>query len=537
MNETNELEIKNETEAQEETLVIFDSAEDATKFVINFDKLFEKEKLKVYNQFDLTAKRNFKMMLDLIKSTYEDIFLNEDGTLKDNMQVVLLQILNVQSKIMRSQSMSYEDFIKLIEQIAHTANDTLLNEISKYVENGYQLTLDADTKKAKEKNKASVNDQIIISDEYGKIIIKISYLERIMIPLISQFFIYNKASFPTKISVVQDEDGEDGEDLVFNEINQTIFDAMFALVAQENKDNIQSKIYKMVYARIIATSKTSAKFWNIARTVGISKESASFEIYSKILSNSIPKVILSKELNVVNFLATIIKNQILFLFSNKFKTHYQTVNPNSTSGSMFESNDDSMTDMEKMEIQLGHKNEGSLIINNVIAKEVVSKIDIYMDVSVTKEEIANALQYIHMNPIQEKIVAMLTFRYFNSTDAIRRLTAYEYTKLLICCVKYLEKQKFILLPKIIMSKCIKQRDRTTITGVKIKSKIEDSRRYKELLDTKFKDFKFDVERNIQAMISTIYSSTFIDMNGNDVFESSAKIGNVAEEIVDLCYIV
>ena len=132
---------------------------------------------------------------------------------------------------------------------------------------------------------------------------------------------------------------------------------------------------------------------------------------------------------------------------------------------------------------------------------------------------------------------MLTFKYFKSTDAIKRLSAFEYSKLLLCCVKFLEKQKFVLLPKILLSNCIKQRDRTAITGVKIKSKIEESKRYKELMESKYKDFKCDVERNIQAMISTIYSSSFIDEKGNDVFESTAKIGNVAEEIVDLCYLV
>lgn len=514
---------------------IFESSEDGSKFIIKFDELFEKEKFKVYNQFDLSAKRNFKMINDLIKETYENIFLDENGELKEKMQIVMLRILHVQSLIMKADSMSVDTFLGLITQIAETGDSALLKEIGDYVDNGYQLTLDEDTKKMKEKNKA-VNDQLIISDDYAKTLIKIAYLDRLVIPLISQFFIYNKSEFPTKVSVVQDDE-DDGEDLVFNEVNQTIFNHLFKLIAKENTENIQNKLYKMVYARIIKTAFSAKRFWSVAETLGISKESSALEIYSKLLSNSVPKIILSKELNVVNFFSTIINNQIMFLFSNKFKTHYQTINPGSSSGSMFESNDDNMTELEKMELRVGHKNEGSLIINNVIAKDVIQKIDEYMDVYVSKEEVAQTLPFIHMNPIQERIVSMLTFKYFKSTDAIKRLSAYEYSKLLLCCVKFLEKQKFILLPKILLSKCIKQRDRTAITGVKIKSKIEESKRYKELMESKYKDFKFDVERNIQAMISTVYSSSFIDEKGNDVFESTAKIGNVAEEIVDLCYLV
>ena len=73
---------------------IFESSEDGSKFIIKFDELFEKEKFKVYNQFDLSAKRNFKMINDLIKETYENIFLDENGQLKEHMQVCMLRLLH-----------------------------------------------------------------------------------------------------------------------------------------------------------------------------------------------------------------------------------------------------------------------------------------------------------------------------------------------------------------------------------------------------------------------------------------------------------
>lgn len=518
---------------------IFDITEDdnSSKLVIKFDELFSKEKFSIFNTFDLSAKRNFKMIANLIKETYENIFLNENGTVKDNLSICLLQILYAQSQIMRTDNISADDFLKLIDKILIVGDNALLTAIDSFIENGYKLELDKDTKKMKEKKK-TVNDQLIISDSYAKILIKIAYLDRIIMPLISQYFIYNKQYFPVKVSAVQENDGEeDKEDQVFNEINQTFFNYLFKVVAKENTENLQNKIYKMVIARIMRTSFSAKKFWTVAESVGISKESSALEIFSKLISNSVPKIILNKDLNVVNYLSTIINNQILFLFSNKFKTHYQSINSSTDSGSMFEANDDSMTELEKMEMHLSRKNEGSLIVKNIIAQDVICTLDEFLNVSTTKEEIAETLKYVHMNPIQEKIVSLLTFKYFKSADAIKHLTAYEYAKLLICCKKYLEKNKFILLPKILMSNCVKQRDRTAITGIKIKSKIEDSKRYKELLDTKYHDFKFDIERNIQAIISTIYNSSFIDERGNDVFESSANIGNVAEEIIDICYLV
>lgn len=515
---------------------LFTTENDGSNFSIAFDKYFGKEKLSVFNSFDLTSKRNFKMIANDIKETYETIFFGDEEDVKEDLQVTLLQILNLQSQIMKDQSMTTDEFIAKLKSVAECANNALLNEIDDYVETNYKLTLDADTAKMKAKNKSAVNEQLIISDEYGKCLIKIAYLDRIFIPLLSQFYIYNKGDFSTKMSVIQDED-DDSEDLMFSEVNQKIFNEIFKIVAKENTTNIQNKIHKMVYARLILTAAPSARYWNSAKNSGISIDSSALEIYSKLLSNSIPKIILSKDLNVVNFIAVIINNQITFLFSNKFKEHYQTINPGEVVSGVFESNDDTMTELERMEIQLGHKNEGSLIINNTIATTVINTIESSMEVYVSRNEIANMLQYVHMNPIQERIVAMMTFKYFKDTTTIKHLSAFDYAKLLLCCVKYLEKNKFVLLPKILMSNCTKQRDRTAITGVKVKAKIEEAKRYKELLDVKYADFKADVEKNIQSMIQTIYSSSFTDISGEDVFESSSKIGNIAEEIVDLCFLI
>jgi hypothetical protein len=552
---------------------IFAYAEDGAKFLIRFEKIYDKPKLQTFDEFDMSAKRNFKMMCGLIKETYDTIFL-KDQNVDPDLSISLLHILNVQSKIMHAtEPISASDFVSMIDTIMNAGDKALIKKISDFVDNGYALSLDEDTEKMREKKKA-VNAQLIISDDYAKTMIKIAYLDRIVIPLMSQYFIYNKASFPTKNATVvnedqaQDtepvdveddteideaearrrvslqkhtesatEDEDQGDDMVFEDVNQTIFNHLFEAFAKENTEFIKNKLWKMVWARVVRTAFSNKGFWTVANTMGISKESVTLEIYQKLLTNSVPKIILSKDLNVVNYFSAIINNQIKFLFSNKFKVHYQSINPNTSAGTMFESNDDNMTEFEKMEIKMGRKNEGNLVIQGVIADDVIKNIDTYMDVSVSKEEIASVMKYIHLNQIQERVVSMLTFKYFESTDAIKRLNAYDYAKLLLCCEKYLVKNKFVLLPKLLLSTCVKQRDRTTITGVKIKTKIEDSQRYKDLLNTKYKDFKSEIEKPIQSMISTIYNSSFIDDAGNDIFETSTKIGNVGEEIVDLCYLI
>lgn len=532
-----EEEIKEEKTVQQKPAIdsLFSYTDEGQQYIIRFDDLFDKPKLSVYNEFQMAAKRNFRLSIGDIYTTYNEIF-QEDGKFKSDMSIVMLHILNTQRKIVTKSPLPISDFLKLIDEIVESGDGILLKTIDKVVEDAYQLTLDADTKKMKEKKTKAVNVQTFISDDYGKALIKIAYLERIFIPIVSQYLFYNKSSFPSKTSVVNTK--ENLEELVYDEINQTIFNYLFNLIAKENSENIKNKIYKMIVARITRTLFSAKKYWTVANDLAITPESATLDIYSKIMVNSIPKIMVSKDSNVVNFLSVIITNQVNFLFSNKFETHYQTLNPSiKNTRALFESNDEDMSEIEKLEIRMGRKNEGSLVIQEVMISEVVEMLPEYMEVSVTKEEIINTLQYVHINPTQEKIVGMLTYKYFQSTDAIKMLDVHQYAKVLICCSKYLEKLKFTILPKLLISRCIKQRERTGITGIKIKEKIENSKKYKNLFETKFKNFKNEVSKPIQALIATIYSSSFVDLAGNDVVDTSTKIGNIAEELIELAYFV
>ena len=168
---------------------------------------------------------------------------------------------------MKDDKMTLQTFLSLLTTIIECADEALLKEIDTIIENGYGLSLDETTKKMRQQKK-SVNDQLVISDYQAKILIKIAYVDRILIPLISQYFIYNKSEFPNKSSIVIDDSDEDSdsEDLVFSEINQVIFEHIFSVVAKNEKDNLLQKIYKLCYSRIILTSQNSKKFWRYNRT-------------------------------------------------------------------------------------------------------------------------------------------------------------------------------------------------------------------------------------------------------------------------------
>ena len=198
MSEVHDNEIKNEE--------VFSISDPVSYFRIAFDQIFEQEKLNVYNDFDLTAKRHFKNLSADILETYVQLF-TEDGRLNDEATLTVLKLLSSQTKIMTSSAMPLSEFLNILEDIISSGDEILLKIIHNFVETKYSLDLDKITDNMI-KNKKTVNEELFISDEAAKKYLEISYLSRLLIPVISQYLIYNKASFPVKtssVAVISDE--------------------------------------------------------------------------------------------------------------------------------------------------------------------------------------------------------------------------------------------------------------------------------------------------------------------------------------------
>lgn len=522
---TNELKEEND---------IFFCSEDGSTFNISFDQLFSYEQLKAYNVFDLSSKRTFKNISSIIVDTYNDIFM-EEGKFRDNLSIILLNMLNIKRKVSTILPISLNDFLAMLNAVTGTAERLLIKEIDNFVEENYCLELDKATEEmiAAKKN---VNEELIFSDEHAKTILKISYLYRILIPIISEYFYYNKNYFNKKATEIEnayEEEEEDKEELLFDEVNSIIFSYLFEKFAK-NADSLRNKLYKMAYSRIMPTKQTAKTYWAAAEQLGITIETVTIDIYNKLLTNTIPKLIIDPNLNIINFFHAVLKNQVMFLFCNKFKVHYRILD---VSYNDKYTEDNEMTEYERLEIEQSKKDEGSLIIQNISIKNTVNKLPEYLDVDVSEKEIQSMYGYIKYNIVQERIVSMLTFKYFKNTSSIKRLNAYEYAKVLVCCKKFLEKHKLYLLSQIIVSKCEKHRERVAITGTKIRVKIESSKKYQELFAKKYKNFKEEVEKPLSSLISTVYSSTFKDDEGNEIFDTSVKVGNIADELVEVAYLV
>ena len=539
-----------ENEEEKESQILGDertfyTKDDGNIFGIAFDKIFKQEPLTVFDDFELNSKRNFKNLAPMILETYQQIFLDDEGCVNEDLALVLFNMLYAESKILQKSSknepMPYEEFISLVDKVTDDGDKLLMKAIGDFVDSHYALELDKITEETRAKKK-KVNVELQFSDRHAKDLLKIAYLYRIMIPLVSVYFMYNKNNLVSVVADSPDFDemmldvDESVEELKFDEANSKIFAYLFDKFAT-NPEALRNKLYKFTSSRVSKTSFSDKRFWQIAKNVAVTEKTESLEIYKKLLTNAIPKLSIQKDKNAISFLQSVINNQIDFLFQNKFRDKFIPISIETSKYSPDDNDSNNVSEFEKMELLTTRKDEGSFIIRKLNIADVLPTIPEKMGVAVDDSEVKQLMKTLQRNSIQEGIVSMLTFKYFNDKDAMKYVTFYQYCYLVVACKKYLELKKFIYLPKILIYRCEKHKERSNICGKKVRPDILNSKKYRELFESKYVNFASEIERPFLSIIGTTYSSVFRDADGNDVFDGTVKVAKIAEEILDMAKLI
>jgi hypothetical protein len=520
---------KNNKKIEKITRDTFYSTDGGNNFGISFDDLFGREELEIYNLFEMNSKRNFKNLVPSIIDTYKEIFLDDGERFNEDLAIIMFNILKVKSDLeVQDGETSYEQFLEMIDLIADSNERLLIKTINSYVAENYALNLDEITNQTKNKNK-KINEELQFSDAHAKALIKIAYLFRIMIPIISVYFIYNKQSFAKN---EDQRDDDDFEDLKFGEINSEIFNYLFEKFT-DNADAIRNKLYKLTLSRVSKTVYSDKRFWAAAKNQGITKDTETLEIYKKLLTNAIPKLSIDADKNLISFFQAVIINQINFLFQNKFKNKFVIL------GNHHEkySDDEDTSEYERLEIRMLRKDEGLYSLRKLNIINILNKIPEYLKVEVSDNEVKEAIKTFYRHETQEKLVSMLTYKYFEDKMAVKFLSAYQYVFLILAVHKYLKKHKFNLLPQILMAKCEKHKERTTISGKRVRSMIQGSKKYIQLFEMKYNSFSEEVEKPLSSIIASTYASIFTDYEGEEIFDSSVKVAKVADELINLAYLI
>lgn len=493
-------------------------------FIVRFDKIFNKPELEVYNTFRIGTKRSFKNEIERVLNTYYQILFDENEQLTETGQYFMLNLLDIKNTLMTKKALSIDELFQYTDKLINADNKAIVTVIKKFVDDHYEEMDENDLAKYK-KNKDLV--QLVISNDQAKAICAVSYIHRLMIPVVSEYLALNK--------VALDADEDDSEDLCAEDICCKIFEHLLCMVTTEPK-RTKNKLYKLVESRVAMFIYSAQSFWELASGYAENPSTFTDYIYKKILTSALHKMdMLEDDFHVVSYLQSIINNQISFRLAMTWNDTLSYYNPAVGTQLTKKSEDKDMT-LDRVESQLARSDEGMLLIEEE-NKDIVDKLPELLDVSAEDNEVQECLSYIKINQIQEQLVSLITNKYFKSSTTIRTCSAREYAKVLLCCSKYLAKNNFVILSKVIISNCLVYVDKLTITGVKIKAAIEATKNYQSLIKHKYANYRNEVEKPLQALISTIRSSTFVDANNDNIFNDGITIDEIANEVVELMWLI
>lgn len=472
-------------------------------FIISFDQIFKLKDLKEYNDFSLGAKKTFKNISHMIVEAYNEIFLDEGGRFREELTEEMQNILYIKTLRIVNDNFTFDDFMTHLKEIT---TDKLLKAISDFVEQEYNVGLDEMSAKSNQ-----VNQELQFKDKHAKAILKISKLQKLMIPIISDYFLHNKSLFVGKDT-----------DLTFEDAIANVFFELFEMYNDKSMA-LDRKIYKLVESRFTPTKFTDKKFWAAAKIRGMTPESETLETYRKLIVNGIPK--LKDNSNVVTYFQSIIRNSIEFALQKKFRVKMQTINL-----SAIDRND--LSEYEKIEVQMLRKDEGFLTLRYLNIEDGIKRLEKKYGVENSKEIFLKIKDKVDRNLIQERLLQLFISKEFNDKNAIYHLTYEQYMRCLIILHKHLVDCNFKYLPRLLLSKVKALQEKVTINGKRVRPRIMTSKEFMNLVEKKYGYYEPVILKPILSIISTLYNNDFFDLDGKAIIGENVKVQDIAYDIIN-----
>lgn len=458
---------------------------------VPFEKIFKKD-VAFLDKFHINKKRTYCNIMDIIIQSNNDILKYD----KNN--EFLFNYLAVKFKIDKG-VYTDETFIKELYKTVITKE--FIQAVEHYVEKNYQFDLDS-------KQMAKFNEGLQFTDNHSKILLKISVGMKFVIPLILHYIYFNPST------------QEDlGEYLLLS------FDPLFDIFSP-NVDII-NKLYESVYSRVIVTRYSDRTFWYYCEVMGYSIEQLTNNLVKKLIVDIIPKYEFEK--NVISLNHVFINNNIEYTFRYNFPLNFKPLN-------LTESENNGLTDFDKLAINTARINEAEIIINKVNIKMTINYLLKKYDIKISKDEIKYYIKDFSLNRLQKNMMFLFFSKYFGSAISLYNCNVKQYVTLLIMMKKILEKNNFSYLQKILTGKIEVVNEKKSLNKKNL-LKIIESDKYRVIIENKFPNTIFNIMDSniITKLVATILNNKFtshdFDETSKDGEEIKVNSDVVSEEVL------
>lgn len=372
------------------------------------------------------------------------------------------------------------DINNFLYDVAELINDNKIRSIVAAIDDTtYKISLDKDSESGDRK----IVEDLRVTDECNKTILKTSVMSRLLIPIINDFVKdYQKY---TGMSA-------DSTKYVYNYLTGVIFNYVSRFLSVEFDVNMLNKLHKMVEPRIRATLYSNKVIWKFLERHTMDEEAAVQKITNKIIRTIIPKIDLNR--SCVSFLEVVIRNMINSEFRYNFAYNHKIINVSTGN------DDDDSSELDKVALTHYHKvNEmDDAIVLASIQQWLKKKVKLF---NLTEEEIEGGIKYIRT--LNEFQIVLLNMYYTAKFPTIDKCNTSQLVKLILILHKDLEQHGMKYLADLLLSKRTDSKYVKASSG-RVTSDIMKSKTYQEVRSNyTYIQEKFDRDAFLIKLISVV----------------------------------
>lgn len=347
------------------------------------------------------------------------------------------------------------------------------------------------------------------NDFHAKILMKISFIQNAVIPLIMQF-VYVKNYSTAEIE----------------RILMRAFDLIFVDCYKKFHVDMIAKLFETVFSNVNKNVSNNKTLWDMQQIRARNNTTQSMSTIENIITKIMPKYTFSKHIICFNF--GVINSDIRF---NVTGIPYEyTLTPVSSSIR----DEDNNSQADKFEAYISKIDEAMVLQENVTCDYTMKKI-VQLFGPFDDNEIAFYMNELGKNgkPIknafQSNLISYLFLKYFKDIKAIKLVNYRDYIILMLAAKKYLISEGQSLLPFILGGRVERLVSRKTINK-KILQRMEISESYPKVV-AKYNNKKIQ-EDIIFKIISQILASEFRNIDYHDLSLNGVKIECIPEKVCE-----
>lgn len=361
------------------------------------------------------------------------------------------------------------EFIQGIADII-VRDEKLVQLIRDKVNSEYTITIET----------RSGEEELQFKDSYAKLVICISIMCRLVIPLLCVYMDTNDIKKEGNVTI---------------DLFHTVFQ-MFNVDDTGVEVDLPVKITRFIGSQVTNTLYSDKVIWDYLKNISVNDNNMVLDLFKKIIRDTIPKLDINK--SIVSFLHVVIKQQIMYQFTQNIKINFKPISQVRT-----DSNDSNVSPFTRVETRLVSANEMQYVIDKENIKNFIDR----RRSKYSGDEIAHYMRHVQPNTLQIKLMT----HYINSQDRIDVMLCNreEYMYLLLITRQWMLDHRYQTLAALLTSGLMAKGGRRNLKKGKLVTEVMSSKTYQNIL-AKYTLVREKIEENksIINLIGDILTTEF-----------------------------